>query len=100
MVCKRPPAAFGGSPPREGNNILETACDKNRQAAIRHRRFVIHIRNQKSADIAIEIANFHCVPDERRWRIASPATMLIQVCCYPREGENKALTWHALISPS
>src|SRR5262245_57247924 len=27
------------------NNILETACDKNRQAAIRHRRFVIHIRN-------------------------------------------------------
>ena len=56
---------------------------ENRQGAIRHRRFVIYICNQRSADIAIEIANFHCIPDERRWRIANPATILIQVCCYP-----------------
>src|SRR5262245_6614356 len=86
MVCERPPRSLRSRLPlTRGTTLLELACKKIGNPPSHH-RFVIHIRNQRSADIAIEIANFHCVPDERRWRIANPATILIQVRCYPREG--------------
>src|SRR5262249_36338292 len=47
---------------------------KHLRYAIRHRRSVMNIYNFPSdirlSIIAIKIVNFHCVPDEQRWRIA------------------------------
>jgi hypothetical protein len=48
-----------------GAEVTTYCLRQNRQAAIRHRRFVIHTLNQRSADIAVEVANFYCIPDER-----------------------------------